>query len=99
MEHNYLNTWFGKLQAIIVLPSIFIIFIGFAYQYSFGKEVHAWGIPVSIIGLLMFLKAKWSVLKNGKFFTFGCDPMNQTNTYFYFLGWVMMIAGYFISFI
>lgn len=98
MEHNYLKTWVGRLHALLVLPSMFIIFIGFAYQYSIGKEAHLWGLPVTIIGFLMFLKAKWSVIKEKKLFTFGCDPMDQKNTYFYFFGWVMMIAGYFLSF-
>lgn len=98
MEHRYLKTTIGKIHAALVVPSMFIVFIGYCYEYSKGREVWPWGMLVSLVGLVLFLKAKWSVLKVGKLITWGCDLMDQKNTYFYFFGWVFMVSGYFLSF-
>ncbi|MBL6991338.1 MAG: hypothetical protein ISR65_16260 [Bacteriovoracaceae bacterium] len=98
MEHNYLNTGLGRIHFGLVIMSLVVIFFGYSYEYSVGKEVVIWGIPVSLIGFGMFLKAKWSVIKQRKFFTIGCHPMSRTNTYLYVIGWILMIAGYFLSF-
>ena len=97
MEHNYLKTTIGKIHATIVAPSMFICLIAFGYEYSKGKTPIAWAFTISAIGFGLFLKAKLSVIKTGKMFSFGCDLMDQRNTFFYFFGWVLMLAGYFLS--
>ncbi|HXH75049.1 MAG TPA: hypothetical protein VNJ08_08795 [Bacteriovoracaceae bacterium] len=98
MEHKYLKTTFGKFHAAIVLPSMFIAFLGFCYEYAEGREPWPWGLAISVVGFIFFLQAKMSVIKQGKLISWGCDLMDQRNTYFYFFGWVMMIGGYFLSF-
>ncbi len=97
MEHKYLNSWIGKAHAFIVVPFMALALYEIGMEYAGGKNANLWGIPVMILGFISFLKAKWSVIKNKKLVSFGCDPMTQKNTYFYFLGWVLMITGYIIS--
>lgn len=98
MEHNYLKTTIGKIHAAIVVPTMLIIFTGFCYEYAQGREPWPWGLLVSVVGFGLFLKAKFSIIKTGKFISWGCDLINQKNTNFYFIGWVLMVAGYFLSF-
>ena len=97
MEHRYLKTVIGKIHAAIVAPSMFICLIAFGYEFSKGKTPVVWAFLISLIGFCLFLKAKLSIIKTGKLFTFGCDLMDLRNTYFYFFGWVLMVAGYFLS--
>lgn len=98
MEHNYLKTSIGKIHAAVVLPTIILAFLLFCYDYSKGKSPVIWGLLISVVGLVLFLRAKFSVIKTGKVVSFGCDLMDQKNAYFYFAGWVMIIGGYFLSF-
>lgn len=98
MEHQYLKTTIGKIHAAIVVPSMFIIFFAFCYEYAQGREPWPWGMLLSVVGFGLFLKAKLSIIRTGKLISWGCDLMDQKNTYFYFSGWVLMIAGYFLSF-
>lgn len=97
MEHNYLKTSFGKFHAAIVSPTIFLVLIAFGYEYAQGKTPFIWAQLISLAGFGLFLKAKLSIIKTGKWVTFGCDLMDQRNTNFYFAGWVLMVAGYFLS--
>ncbi len=96
MEHKYTQTIVGKIHAALVAPTIPLLIIGVYLEYIEGKEPNAWGLIVSIIGFLMFLKAKLSVVKHKKLFSIGCDLMDQEHTNLYFFGWVLMIAGYFL---
>ncbi len=50
MEYNYLKTTVGKFHAVLVVPSIFIIFLAFCYDYSKGKTPFVWGLLVSVFG-------------------------------------------------
>lgn len=97
MEYNYLKTSFGKIHAAIVIPSMVICFLAYCYEYAQGREPFIYGLLISIIGFMLFLKAKLSVIRTGKLFSFGCDLMDQKNTFLYFFGWVMIIGGYFLS--
>lgn len=98
MEHRYLQTTIGKIHAAIVVPSMFICFIAICFEYSKGRTPVLWGLLVSVLGLILFIKAKWSVIKKGIRISWGCDLMDQKNTNLYFIGWVLMIGGYFMSF-
>ncbi len=98
MEHRYLKTKIGKFHALIVAPTIPLLILGLWLEHINGKQPVWWGILISPFGFLLFLKAKISNIKKGKWFTLGCDHMDQMHTYFYFFGWVIMIAGYFLSF-
>lgn len=97
MEHKYLETRIGKIHAALVAPSMLICLIAYGYEFSKGKTPFGWALLISVIGFGFFLKAKLSLIKTGKLVSFGCDLMDQKNTYFYFFGWVLMLAGYFLS--
>lgn len=97
MEHRYTKTTIGKIHSMIVSLTIPTVIIGMYLDYIQGKESNLWGFAISIVGFLLFLKAKISVIKSKKLFSLGCDLMDQRNTYFYFFGWLLMIAGYFLS--
>ncbi|WP_408095701.1 hypothetical protein ACJVC5_11710 [Peredibacter sp. HCB2-198] len=99
MEHRYLKTTIGKIHAAIVVPSMLFCFLIFCYEFAQGKNPNLWGMIVSLIGFALFLKAKRSVIRKGKLISFGCDLMDQKNTNFYFSGWVLFIAGYFLSWV
>jgi hypothetical protein len=98
MESRYLKTAFGKFHAVIVMGSLAILFLDFCYRFSFGKTPTLWGLAVSLAGFSLFLKAKLSLIRKGTYFSWGCDLMDQKNTYYYFFGWLLMVGGYFLCF-
>ena len=98
MDNRYYESPLGKAQTLIGSLAIIFTLISFANQYSIGKEANPYGLIVTMLGLGFFLKAKISVIKKGKYVSFGCDHMNQRNSWFYSLGWFLMLSGYFLSF-
>jgi len=46
-----------------------------------------------IAGFSFFAKAKWSVIKQGNFITFGSANMSKQNRLFYYLGYSVMGLG------
>ncbi len=97
MEYKYTQTFIGKIHAALVAPTIPLLIILYYLKYIKDKEPNLWGLIISFIGLGLFLKAKFSIIKNKKLISFGCDLMDQKNSLFYFVGWLLMIAGYFLS--
>lgn len=97
MEHKYTQTLIGKIHVAIISVTLPLVIIAFYLDYAQGKEPNLWGILLSLVGFVMFFKAKISVIKNKKLFSIGCDLMDQKHTNLYFLGWIIMIAGYFLS--
>lgn len=49
------------------------------------------------VGFAMFLKAKLSVIKQGKLVSFGPGPMSRTNRTFYIWGYVVMALAFVMS--
>lgn len=97
MEHKYLKTFVGRIHGFVIFLTIPMIIISVYLDYTNGREANLWGLGVTVFGFCLFFKAKLSVIKTKKLFSFGCDFMDQKNTNLYFLGWVIMIAGYFLS--
>jgi hypothetical protein len=47
-----------------------------------------------VAGLILFLIAKWSIMKTGKLITFGTSGMTQKNRWFYQIGYMLMGLGF-----
>lgn len=60
-------------------------------------------VVLFIAGFSMFVKAKWSVIKQGKLLTFGAAQLSKQNRVFYFLGYfgmglgVLMLLGFVLT--
>ena len=98
MDHRYYESVIGKALTLLGSLAVILTFISFANQYSLGKEASPYGLIITFLGLGLFLKSKLSVIKKGKYVSFGCDFMDQRNSRFYSLGWITMAGGYFLSF-
>jgi vacuolar-type H+-ATPase subunit I/STV1 len=61
-------------------------------------EIQLFGSPILFLGAIFFLIAKISVVRKGQYFTFGCDNMSNKMMWSYFIGYILMIIGYIITF-
>lgn len=52
---------------------------------------------LSAVGFFMLLKAKLSLIRQGRLFSFGPKGMSRTNRIFYVLGYVVMGVGLLLS--
>jgi hypothetical protein len=53
---------------------------------------------LSIFGFSLLARAKYSIYKKGKFFTFGYQDMDDKNRKFYFFGYVFIVIGLIFTF-
>lgn len=51
-------------------------------------------LSLYFVGLILFLCAKWSIMKTGKLVTFGTSGMTQKNRWYYRLGYLLMGSGF-----
>ncbi|MFT6067903.1 MAG: hypothetical protein ACJAT2_002870 [Bacteriovoracaceae bacterium] len=56
MDLRYYQSYAGKLHGAINLLSMLIIMVGFAINYSEGKEANPYGLIVMALGFCSFLK-------------------------------------------
>ncbi len=63
-----------------------------------SQTVNLYGAALMLAGFISFLLAKISVIRKGSYFSFGCEHMTKKMMWAYFLGYVFMIAGYFVTF-
>lgn len=68
------------------------------YFHMKGAKVQLIGVPVLFLGAIAFLVAKISVVRRRMYFTFGCDNMSTRMMWLYFVGYVLMIVGYIVTF-
>lgn len=77
----------------------FYILIPFLiYFHMNDAKVQVYGSPVLLLGFILFLIAKISVIRKGSYFSFGCDNMGKKMMWSYFAGYLLMITGCFLTF-
>ena len=83
--------WLFLLPAAIVLGGLLRLLTSAPFHYIFIMLL-LWAV-----GFSMFLKAKLSVIRQGKLLSFGTSGMSRTNHIFYLLGYIIMAAGLLLS--
>ena len=82
---------FTEILFLIQIPAIL-------YFYAKKAHVNHWGFLVILLGFVLFLIAKISVIRKQHYFTFGCDNMTTKMMLIYFFGYLLMIFGYLVTF-
>jgi len=91
MFHENKISKFTEFGFFLLMP--FVLFF-----HMQGATIRPYGSPILFLGAFFFLIAKLSVLKQGHYFTFGCDNMTNPMMASYVLGYFLMIVGYLITF-
>jgi hypothetical protein len=101
-DHFYNRSWFGR--------RVYVPFVGFgwfvmlgaaAWNHAVGGTPQPWAFPILLLGLVLFLVAKISVIRKGVLISFGqsvFDNATRPMKVAYALGWLLMIAGFILSF-
>ena len=84
--------------AIVIMPlALGLVLAGFRGLYNRMPGSAFWSMAVFLLlGLALFLKAKLSVIRQGRLFTFGPSQMSKNNRMAYFIGYVGMGTGIFL---
>lgn len=82
---------FTEILFLIQVPAIL-------YFYAKQAKINHWGLLIILLGFVLFLIAKISVIRKQHYFTFGCDNMSKAMMISYFFGYVFMIVGYLVTF-
>jgi len=77
---------------LFALISIFFTFLFLLVQKNLTFS-YIIVLVLFLLGFSLFLKAKISVIKNGKIVTFGSSLMTRINKVYYRLGYALMIIG------
>lgn len=56
-----------------------------------------WPLPVVFAGAVLFVLAKWSIIRRGRYFSLGTTGMSPMSTALYVLGYALMVVGYAFS--
>jgi hypothetical protein len=64
------------------------------YQKNFAYN----SISFYVIGFIFFAISKWSIIKTGKYFTFGSFQMSKGNRIIYRIGYLLMGLGFLSTF-
>ena len=78
-----------------------LVLIITGYNHVQKGEPQIFGLLVVITGFILFLISKISVIKKGKFLTFGASVAENTSKEMaicYYLGYFLMIVGFVMSF-
>ena len=84
--------------ALVLLPLV----IGLVLAQSIGlfytaPKLALWiMVALFLLGFALFFKAKLSIIKQGKLFTFGPSHMSKSNRILYFIGYGGMVSGLFL---
>ena len=84
--------------ALVLMPLVLgLASAGFIGLYYTMPGPTFWGMVVFfILGFALFLKAKLSIIRQGRLFTFGPSQMTKSNRIAYFLGYGVMFLGLFL---
>lgn len=75
----------------VILPILLTLLINTPVQYVVVMLIF-W-----LVGFMMFIKAKVSVIRQGKIISLGSGDMSRINRIFYRLGYVLMAIGLVLS--
>jgi hypothetical protein len=67
-EYRFSQSTFGKIFLYSSGTVLYLIIGLMLYEWAINKEIVWWGPIISIAGFLLFFKAKWSVIRRGKYF-------------------------------
>lgn len=83
---------------IVLMPLVLgLVLAGFIGLYYTMPGPTFWSMVVFfILGFALFLKAKLSIIRQGRLFTFGPSQMTKSNRIAYFLGYGVMFLGLFL---
>jgi len=87
------NKFSKAFEILFVLQAVPLI-----YFHAKNAQVSPVGFIVILLGFILFLIAKISVIKKQHYFTFGCDNMSKAMMISYFFGYALMIIGYLVTF-
>lgn len=76
----------GPFIVMPMLVGLLLIFLSF-------EKMAVSMILMSTLGLLLITLAKWSVLKQGRFFSFGPKDMNKRARCLYYLGYIFIFLS------
>jgi hypothetical protein len=68
------------------------------YEHMKNTPANIYGFPLMVIGFLVFLIPKITMIRKGKLISFGCEGMTNKMTFLYFAGIVLMFLGFIITF-
>ena len=83
--------------AMVLMPLVLGLFVArFIGLYYRMPTTAFWIMAVFfLLGFVLFVKAKFSIIKQGQLFTFGPSKMTKSNRISYFLGYGGMVIGVF----
>lgn len=98
----YRESWFAKYIYMPLASFLwFSLLIYLAFVHMITGVPNLWALPVVLVGLVLFLAGKLTVIRKGVRFSFGAsavEHMSNTMAVFYYLGYVLMISGFVLSF-
>ena len=83
--------------AIVLMPLVLGLFVAKFIGLYYRMPTTAFLIMAVffILGFVLFVKAKFSIIKQGQFFTIGPSKMTKSNRISYFIGYGGMVIGFF----
>jgi hypothetical protein len=96
MKENQI-LWIG--EAILAVLLTIIASIVAIINISRGRVPHPHAFIIVLIGVVLFVIAKASVIKHNGLFTFGTKNMGQIMSNFYRFGYWLMFVGCLLTFV
>jgi len=83
----------GFPVVLIIIP----VFISASLMRSFPWVSYWTILSLLFLGFILFLKAKLSLIKEGKLLTFGAKGMSKSNRALYISGYILMLLSLILS--
>jgi hypothetical protein len=95
MKENEFS-WFGKSVTTLGIAALAIVAL---VNISRGEVPHPFAFGITVVGFVLFLAAKVSVLRRRKWITFGTDAMRPIMGNMYRIGYWLMAVGILATFV
>ena len=83
---------------VTIGPVIFLVLLSLSTSLanSMPQTASILMIALLVIGFSLFIKAKVSIISKKRLFTFGSMNMTTINKYMYYVGYGLMLMGFFV---
>lgn len=88
----------SQLNLLILLLPAFIGGVAVYLSPNIKSQTDLFFVIMYTVGFLMFLYAKYKVIKTGRYFSFGFASMQLKDKIIYVIGYLLMIFGFFFIF-
>ena len=99
--HFYEKSPIGDVYKWIVGTAWIALLCGAAWNHVTEGVRQFWALPILLLGFVLFLVAKISVIRGGTWLSFGAtviEKASRSMKFCYVLGYLLMILGFIFSF-